>query len=41
MIQILHEHVLCWDINRLKSFISTNYFFDFKIDAIIDWNIDI
>ena len=31
----------CWDINRLISFISTYYIFDFMIDTINDWNNDI
>ena len=30
----------CGDINRLISFISTNYIFDFRIDANNDWNND-
>ena len=36
LVSVLHELVLCWIINRLKSFIPTIYYFDFKIDAIID-----
>ena len=35
IIQCFAWTVLCWDINRLKSFISNNYFFDLRLMLLL------